>query len=381
MGPPWGGPGCGTGSAAPVPRFFLYSDPVQAEFRNPAMPGGPPARCRRSVLLLCLALLPACAAAAADSRDAPLLSGYKFVPLALSTGEPVMAATGAPPGVRLVDDAAVLPREGGRALTWAFATGECGHEQIAGQPAERVAAANRGAFEAAGIDFLVSTGGQGGSFTCGSDEGMERFLAHIASPRLVGVDFDIEAGQTEAQLASLLRRIAVARQRHPGLRVSLTLPTLAASDGSGAGLNALGRRVLALAAEQGLQDFLVNLMAMDYGEPDPAHCVVLDGACDMGASAIQAARNLHAGFGIGFERIELTAMIGVNDSPGNRVRLPDAVRMARFVRDHGLAGLHYWSVDRDNPCAAEQARADCSGITEAPRGAFAQAFALGLRPH
>jgi chitinase len=349
------------------------------------------ARSRFALLLLAGALAAGAAQAekalpthAPKSSHRPMLSGYKFIALGLQPGDLVMASPSSPAHLPLAEDASLLPRneqpnQEPPAVTWAFATGECGAETIAGQPGERIAAANLPGFEAAGVDFLVSTGGQGGSFTCASDEAMERFLSHYASPRLRGFDFDIEAGQTQAQIDSLLARIARAQRRHPGMRVSFTLATLAAQDASGAGLNALGRHVIERVRALGVQDYLVNLMVMDYGPPAPGNCVVREQDCDMGASAIQAARNLHERQGVPFDHMELTAMLGVNDTPGNRFSLPDAVRLARFAREHGLAGVHYWSMDRDNPCAASVARDDCSGLPEAPRGAFAQAFGLGLR--
>ena len=260
-------------------------------------------------------------------------------------------------------------------LTLAFATGPCGREQMGGGDAAAFFAAHRAALEAAQVDIVVGTGGEAGAFECADAAGMERFLSHFASPRLRGIDFDIEGSRSDGQIDSLVASIAAVREHHPELRFSFTLPTLASVDG--ASLNGLGRRVLASAARHGLRDFLVNLMVMDYGPPSAKGCILAGGACDMGRSARQAAENLHAAFGIAWSRIELTPMIGVNDSQGNLFRLEDAETVARFVREQGLAGLHYWSLDRDRPCADEVARNDCSGVG-AGAGAFLRAFRLGL---
>ena len=62
----------------------------------------------------------------------------------------------------------------------------------------------------AGINYILSTGGAAGSFTCGSDAGFATFLDRWASPNLIGVDFDIEAGQSQAVIGDLIARIKAA---------------------------------------------------------------------------------------------------------------------------------------------------------------------------
>jgi hypothetical protein len=266
----------------------------------------------------------------------------------------------------------------GATLTLAFATGECGSETVAGLPAEKLARANLPLLEAAGIDFIVSTGGEGGRFTCGSAQGMEDFLAHFRSDRLVGIDFDIEGERTPAELEALTRQVAAAQARHPRLRWSLTLPTFAGSDAARAGLNPLAAAAFAAARNNGVRDFVVNLMVMDYGTPSPAVCVLAGGSCDMARSAIQAAENLHSEFGVPYARIALTAMIGRNDTAGSVTSLDDIRSIAHYARERGLAGLHYWSLDRDRPCSDTAARNDCSGMPYPP-GAFERALRESVR--
>jgi len=284
---------------------------------------------------------------------------------------PLVPARGAPEG-----DARPLPP--GATLTLAFATGQCGREVMAGMPAAVLARANIPLLEAAGVDFIVSTGGETGKFACAGAQGMEEFLAHYRSPRLIGIDFDIEGERTESELAALTRQIGAAQVRHPGLRWSFTLPTFAGSDLQHAGLNALAATVLAAAQNNGVRDFVVNLMVMDYGAPSPAVCVSIDRACDMARSAMQAVENLHAQFGVPYHRIELTPMLGRNDTAGSVTRLPDIRAIVRYVREQGLAGLHYWSLDRDNPCTDIAPRSDCSGMPYAPL-AYTRAIEASLR--
>ncbi|HKX42200.1 MAG TPA: glycosyl hydrolase [Burkholderiaceae bacterium] len=264
----------------------------------------------------------------------------------------------------------------GATLTWGFANGECGAEALSGLDAAAVAAANVAAFNRAGIGYIVSTGGEAGVFTCGSDDGMEAFIARYASPRLVGFDFDIEGKQTPEMVEALVRRIAVAQRRHPQLRFSFTLATQAASDGSRAGLNALGQRVLAAIRAQGLAAYTINLMVMDYGPPAAANCVVGRGVCDMGRSAIQAVDSLHTLHGVPYAQIELTAMLGGNDVADNDTLPEDAKVIARYAKEKGLAGIHFWSLDRDRPCPRPASGASplCSGLERVPALAYSAAF-------
>jgi chitinase len=217
-------------------------------------------------------------------------------------------------------------------------------------------------------------------FTCSTDAGMEAFIARYASSRLIGIDFDIEAGQTAEMIDSLVRRAASAQRRHPRLRLSFTLATFAASDVTRASLNRHGEMVMQAIKAAGLADYYVNLMVMDYGDAKPGNCVVVGGICDMGRSAIQAARNFHETYGVALSRIELTPMIGVNDVLANVFTLDDARVMARYVREQGLGGVHFWSLDRDTPCAGSAPRPSpsCSNL-DVPPLAFTRAFLDALR--
>jgi hypothetical protein len=309
------------------------------------------------------------AAQAAGPAPRVVYSPYKH--LAMHNDAASNVITIAPEGTR-------LPYIGHskQALTWAFATGECGHENWGGQPAQAVADANVPAFAAAGVGYIISTGGQGNVFTCGSDEGMERFIKRYESPLMIGIDFDIEAGQTREQVESLVRRIASAQARHPRLRFSFTVATHAASDGSRRSLNDMAETVLDAVRRSGLKDYALNIMVMDYGPAAKDACVVRQGRCDMGASALQAARNVHEKYKVPYSQIELTAMIGVNDVVENVFTMADMDAMARGARKLKLAGLHFWSVDRDTPCRTEVKGADaaCSGMPGVPPGAYARAL-------
>lgn len=321
------------------------------------------------------------AALALPAHAAPgfVYSPYKH--LAIWNDAATNVITAAPDGARTPYIAGGKSALGPHPLTWAFASGECGAETWGGQDAQQVADANVAQFARAGIGYIISTGGQGNVFTCGSDAGMERFIARYDSPQLIGIDFDIEAGQTPQQIESLAQRIAAAQLKRPALRFSFTVATHAASDGSLRSLNAMGESVLAAVRRSGLRDYALNIMVMDYGPAARGVCVVRKRRCDMGASALQAAHNVHKKYQLPYEQIELTAMIGVNDVVENVFTVADAETLAQGVRKLKLAGLHFWSLDRDTPCrrAVQGADAACSTMRHVRSGAYARALAQAAR--
>lgn len=325
------------------------------------------------------------AAPAAAAGAGPFFIGpYKHAPLAIDPASGLMRSEvdGSPRPLAELASA-------GEVLHWAFATGECGNERWGeGVDTARFAQANVQAFVQAQRRYVVSTGGEGGHFSCSSDAGFERFIQRYDSPMLAGIDLDIEARQTDADIDALVRRVKAALPRHPGLRFSFTLPTHAASDGSAQGLNRLGERVLRAVKRHGLQrapQVVVNLMVMNYGDASARHCAIKteggEPRCDMGASAAQAARNLHQRHGWPLARIAVIAMPGVNDVRLNVTSLEDARRIGADARALGLAGVMHWSLDRDRACSPpvpEGASPLCSGVPQAPLD-FERAFREGAQ--
>jgi hypothetical protein len=287
-----------------------------------------------------------------------------------------------------------LSAHAGKAITLAFATGECGSENWAGVPGAMMASANLSLLTGAGVDYLVSTGGAAGTFTCGSDADFQTFVGRWMSAHLRGIDFDIEAGQTQAIIDALVHRIQAAHATYPALRFSLTLATLANNNGAGIAqslgasvpdsFNVYGdetlqsvARILGVSATSPSSwpsYVTVNLMTMDYGAAGPGVCVVAGGHCDMGQSAIQAAYNLHDRWGVPFTAIELTPMIGGNDDSTEHFTLADVDAISTFAGAHALAGLHYWSYDRDVDCAPGPASSTCNSLGGAGAYGFLSRF-------
>ena len=129
---------------------------------------------------------------------------------------------------------------------------------------------------------------------------------------------------------------------------------------------------------------LINLMVMDYGPPNKYVCVIdpLTNLCDMGKSAVAAAESLKSAYGVAYSRIELTPMIGGNDVIDEHFTIANAQSMSSWALAKGLAGVHYWSFDRDRDCARGYASSTCNslGVPSAGTLGFFKAFlsAFGL---
>jgi hypothetical protein len=320
-----------------------------------------------------------------------VFSAYKDTSINMDWNTNVISTSVSGTRTALADD---LAGAGGKAITLAFATGECGSENWGGVQGPAMATANAAAFAARGIDYVLSTGGAAGSFTCGSDAGMMTFLGRWASPHLIGLDFDIEAGQSPDVIKSLIARIAAAHAAFPALRFSLTLATLANNTGGATAqslgsaapdsFNTYGDTTMA-AMHTAFGDtwpsyVTVALMTMDYGSPSAGVCVVAGAKCDMGQSALQAAYNLHDHWNVPWANIELTPMIGGNDVAGEQFTLQDGDAVAAFAIAKGLAGVHYWSYDRDNDCPAGSASPTCNSLGGAgTRGFLARFIGDGMK--
>ncbi len=258
---------------------------------------------------------------------------------------------------------ALLPQN--KVVTLAFATGMCGAESWAGVGAKDFQK-NIPEFEQKGIGYIIATGGAAGAFNCDSAAHMEAFVKSYASKSFVGLDFDIEGGYNKAQLQQLMHATAGVQKNMP-LRVSLTLATLSTEAGT---LNPLGIDAINAARAAGL-DFYVNLMVMDYG---PQGC----SAANMGDCAVHAAQYFSKQYNVPLDHIELTPMIGDNDDR-SIFTLAHATKVAQFVKAQGLAGLHYWSFDRDTDCPTPSswAQPTCNAQSKAAFE-FNQAFLSGL---
>ncbi len=103
-----------------------------------------------------------------DGGTAPaglLFSPYKDTSIHMDWNTNVISTLVPGTRTRLVDD---LTANGGKTITLAFATGECGSESWGGVPGAAMASANVPLLTAANVDYILSTGGAAGAFSCGA---------------------------------------------------------------------------------------------------------------------------------------------------------------------------------------------------------------------
>jgi hypothetical protein len=266
------------------------------------------------------------------------------------------------------------------AITVAFATGTCGSETWGGVSGASWAAENVPQLSAAHLNYVISTGGAAGTFTCASTSGMDSFIARYASSNLVGIDFDIEGGQSQSDIQNLVNASVGAQSTYPNLQFSFTIATLAASDGSYGGVNSLGAEVVQAVKASSLKKYVINLMTMDFGSASAGVCVVASGACEMGQSSIQAVTNLEHTYGIAAGKIAVTPMIGLNDNTAETFTAGDVDTLTNYAKSNGLAGLHFWSLDRDTPCATTTTYASptCNSVSDTTALQYTKRFMSDL---
>jgi chitinase len=124
------------------------------------------------------------------------------------------------------------------------------------------------------------------------------------------------------------------------------------------------------------------LMTMDYGSATATNCTLdATGECAMGLSAVQAAKNLNAAYNVPYSQIEITPMIGGNDTPKETFTLEDISILSTFVRANGVGGVHHWSLDRDKDCSQTTASPICNSYGKGGVLGFTKGFqtALGIK--
>lgn len=265
----------------------------------------------------------------------------------------------------------LLPQN--KAMMLGFVTGQCGQGTWAGFSSSKMVKANfsndkdnPGQFVKNNIDYVVATGGVAGAFTCDSQQGMDKFIKQYESKNFKGIDLDIEQGaysgdshnQIKTKVDNLLKATAeeqkARREQGKPLHVTLTVASFGKPKPHKHGapnwpLNWLGGYTIQQARAHNLK-FDVNLMTMNFGT---SSCILRkdgSGECNMAASSIAAAKSLHKQYDIPYNRIALTPMIGENDVAKHITTHKDITKIADFTKNQGLAGLHFWSFDRDTPC-------------------------------
>jgi len=193
---------------------------------------------------------------------------------------------------------------------------------------------------AVGGDVIISFGGSGGSelaqvYTSATAL-QAAYQQVITKYNLMWMDLDIEGAFIADVTHINLRNQALKglQAANPGLKVSYTLAVMPQ------GLDQYGTALLANAKSNGVQVYVVNVMAMDYGSCN----------MDMGQAAISAAtatRGQLSTLGIS-AKVGITPMIGVNDISCENFTTANAQAVETFANANSYIGfLGFWAEDAD----------------------------------
>jgi hypothetical protein len=191
-----------------------------------------------------------------------------------------------------------------------------------------------------GGDVIISFGGSGGSelaqvYTDATSL-QAAYQQVIAKYGLKWMDFDIEGAFVADAVKINLRNQAAKNLQaaNPGLKVSYTLPVMPE------GLDQYCLDLLSNAKSNGVQVYVVNVMAMDYGT-----CNI-----DMGQAAISAASNTRtqlSSLGIS-AKIGITPMLGVNDITCENFTTANAQTVLNYANANSYIGfIGFWAMDAD----------------------------------
>ena len=200
----------------------------------------------------------------------------------------------------------------------------------------------------------------------------EQLITTYHVPR---IDLDVEADSLTNTAGINRRNEAIAlteawaAAHHRSIQFSYTLPTFAT------GLTPAGLAVLQNAVADGARVSVVNIMTFDY-----YYGTAQEMATDTetaGAGLVSQLQSLYpeASPARLWHMVSVTEMPGIDDfGPDETFTQADAVTVLHWARSHGLAGLSFWALQRDNGgCPGTKGAGNCSGLTQ-PAWYFSHVF-------
>jgi hypothetical protein len=261
--------------------------------------------------------------------------------------------------------AEVMAQSGVQDITLAFILAQKGCNPAWDGRRPLLGGADQAAIEsirAAGGEVDVSFGGWSGrklGSACKTPAALQAaYQKVIDAYSLRAIDIDIEHGEFKSRKTRqrVVQALAGLQSANPGLEISITMGT---EEG---GPDRTGLALIGEAAAISFRPTVWTVMPFDFGVP----------ATDMGHASIRAleglAGALSSAYGIStaaaYEIAGVSSMNGQTDEASETVTLEDFETIAAFAREHHLARLTFWSVNRDRPCPAPEN--ECSGIAQAP---------------
>jgi len=258
----------------------------------------------------------------------------------------------------------IIKDSGVKSVRLAFITEQGGTLSWAGNALNYAESVVQG-LQVEGIDITVSLGGVQGTFPGEHDHTVDEVYQKLKSvaDAYPGARFcfDIESPALcplapTANSAPVLRRIMQAfakLQKEMHIPLILTLPVLPD------GLTGGGEDVVRAAIESHL-DFKVNVMAMDYGPSFVQKSMALYAEDAANNTAAFLEKVMHISHADALKKVELTPMIGHNDTRPLNFTLADAEALHTWAHKHGVT-LSMWSLTRDHASSLDHVSYDHSG--------------------
>lgn len=216
-------------------------------------------------------------------------------------------------------------------------------------------------YQARGGRIRVSFGGANGTYVesdraCATNDNLYTLLADfVRRTSIRDLDFDVEQAAEMTDPVNKRRGAALARlqQTFPGLKVSLTLPSLPRDkNGTAGGMTTAGLAVVRAAVAAGVDVSAVNLMTMDFGPYFSTGRTMGDLSVSAVNDALVQLRGVYpqATDAALYARLGVTPMIGVNDVTTEIFQKTDATTVTTFARDKKLGLVSFWAINRDQPC-------------------------------
>ncbi|MET7638531.1 chitinase [Streptomyces sp. NPDC005438] len=259
-----------------------------------------------------------------------------------------------------------LQETGNTQLTMAFilSDGGCnpawdGQRPLEGsQDAETIAAVQQ-----AGGDITPSVGGWSGNKlgeACQSAEDLAgAYQKVIDAYGLKSLDVDIESTEfeTEEVRQRVIDALKIVKDDNDGIKVYLTFGT------TPTGPNDNGKDLVAKGAEAGLDVDGWTLMPFDYGDGTTDMVAATKGAVDGLKDTVAEAYGLSDDEA--YAKVGFSSMNGHTDVEGEVISPDDFQQMVDYAKEHKLARVSFWAVNRDRACQdGQEPGSSCSGIDQ-----------------
>lgn len=158
---------------------------------------------------------------------------------------------------------------------------------------------------------------------------------------------------SRTDINNLVRGMALAQVKYPDLTWGFTSSSYGGSITSYS-LTQMGIWELAAFQSYGVNNYIMVLEVMD-SITDSAHCVILSTLCDYGATGVAALTNANAIYGVPFNHLGISIMMGGNDGNGtvSFFTTSNVYTLSQFIRTKGVKFIGPWSFSRDNDCATQ----------------------------